>query len=1197
MKRIVLGAVLSFVLVASLFAVAPVAHAQSEAELQKQIADLLKQIQSLQGQLGQSGSGPVASSSSVCPNTWTRNLTFGSVGEDVRKLQQFLNDDPDTRVATTGVGSAGSETTFYGSLLTSAVTRFQEKYASSVLTPIGLTQGTGGFYTRTRDHANSLCSTTVERSGSRRSIDTESVTPSADSVRVTEGNHPTNGIAVQGALRVPFTVFSLTAPRSGSVRINGVKVRRVGLSDDDSFNGLVLLDEDGLQIGNDRRLNSRSEATVGGRLDIRRGETRTFVVAANITTPTGNDNIGGEIAAFEVIDIVTDADVDGRLPIRGASHTLNDTIELPTLDVSENSGDSGEHEIGDEVTALSLDLSPDGSNRDDIRLHSLTFEQSGSANSNDIDVTVRIDDEDYTPVITEDRYTVTIDGGLLIDDNDEVRVEVLADIENGNDRNIRFEVYENTDIYATSRKYGYGVPLSDGGSGVDLTRSPIVAGDTITISGGSGGSDDLSLRGDDRRPIIEDNDALLGRFELEVDGEPIDFQDIQFSVALTSAADNDDNRVIEDLTLWYDDRRVADSDDIEFDSVDSNAQTVTGEEFDLREDLEEGEHEFEIRGTLNEYFKEGDRVQFTITGFGRLRGVTTGDRYGAHDFLGGTSSAPGTLELDRVTANAGEFAVSFFNLSARTIVKGSNNVEVARIRFDASDSNNNIRVRDIDLTFENTIDASGRDTDNVGIFDNCALFDEDDDEVSRNDHSPSGSDSDTVQFNFDRDYEVEEDTVELISVICDIDNDAVSADTYRIAATANGQVTYETLGASRRTRTLAFASGNGPTLTIAGSGTLEVDIQDGTTRIVPVGDDGERVRVGSIEFEADDENIVLESVYLTVTTGTANVSDVVSDIYFVEKDKEDVSANRLTTRTISDTDTSQEVELKPNIEIDDDQTKVLDVYVNLKGISDESSGTGRPADSVEVTVDWDTTMVGSPAAPRETDANVIVASGEERLGGAGISGITDGESVGKIYTHRSVPTFTQRDVSGRLDSSTEWIYEFTVQADNEGPISLNKLTFDVRGSTGVTLMSSASLRLYAYDSSTGRSNPISLGSGASSRTDGTVSAGISSFTFGNNKAITFVEPLKINAGETVYFALRLSGIDAIPDNTSITTFLQGDSGDPTTGSVVAGSVSGNIVWSPHSESSNVDTSDADWFEGERLLGGDAELEQDSLSQN
>jgi peptidoglycan hydrolase-like protein with peptidoglycan-binding domain len=83
---------------------------------------------------------------------FVNNLKMGSIGDEVRYLQIVLNSDNDTKIADSGIGSSGQETIYFGPATHRAVVRFQEKHASEVLRPIGLTTGTGvvGSLTRTK---------------------------------------------------------------------------------------------------------------------------------------------------------------------------------------------------------------------------------------------------------------------------------------------------------------------------------------------------------------------------------------------------------------------------------------------------------------------------------------------------------------------------------------------------------------------------------------------------------------------------------------------------------------------------------------------------------------------------------------------------------------------------------------------------------------------------------------------------------------------------------------------------------------------------------------------------------------------------------------------------------------------------------------------------------------------------------------
>ncbi len=83
---------------------------------------------------------------------FTMDLQPGYTDQQVLELQRVLNADVDTTISLSGEGARGRETKYFGNQTKQAVIKFQEKYRDTVLTPYGLTKGTGivGKATRTR---------------------------------------------------------------------------------------------------------------------------------------------------------------------------------------------------------------------------------------------------------------------------------------------------------------------------------------------------------------------------------------------------------------------------------------------------------------------------------------------------------------------------------------------------------------------------------------------------------------------------------------------------------------------------------------------------------------------------------------------------------------------------------------------------------------------------------------------------------------------------------------------------------------------------------------------------------------------------------------------------------------------------------------------------------------------------------------
>src|SRR3989339_210394 len=116
-KRTIITTLVALTLVA---VVAPSVQAVTIDELLAQIAQLSAQLNALQG--ASTGGSSLANCAGV---TFTRNLTVGATGSDVKCLQTILNQSSSTQVSATGAGSPGDETSYFGSKTLAAVKVYQ----------------------------------------------------------------------------------------------------------------------------------------------------------------------------------------------------------------------------------------------------------------------------------------------------------------------------------------------------------------------------------------------------------------------------------------------------------------------------------------------------------------------------------------------------------------------------------------------------------------------------------------------------------------------------------------------------------------------------------------------------------------------------------------------------------------------------------------------------------------------------------------------------------------------------------------------------------------------------------------------------------------------------------------------------------------------------------------------------------------
>ena len=146
--------ILCTIFITSFFLVSQTEGATKD-ELQGEVDRLLQRVSTLQQELSSITKLP-PSTQQTSDFIFSRNLSIGSTGEDVKNLQKLLNENSRTRVRESGTGSPGNETIYFGFATKSAVIKFQELYKEEILVPSGLTQGSGFVGEKTRQKLTSI---------------------------------------------------------------------------------------------------------------------------------------------------------------------------------------------------------------------------------------------------------------------------------------------------------------------------------------------------------------------------------------------------------------------------------------------------------------------------------------------------------------------------------------------------------------------------------------------------------------------------------------------------------------------------------------------------------------------------------------------------------------------------------------------------------------------------------------------------------------------------------------------------------------------------------------------------------------------------------------------------------------------------------------------------------------------------------
>lgn len=500
-KKFIATALSAFMAVA---AVATPVGAQSVAELQAQIAALLAQINALQAQLQAQTGGAAVSCS------FTRDLTVGSRGDDVKCLQRYLNS-AGYKVAESGPGSPGNETTYFGPATKAAVVKWQSAN--------GVSPASGYFGPISRAKYASLAAGGQPAPG-QGGVPTP---PPASGLAVSLAPDSPSGSAIAGAGQIDSLKFRLTAGTAGGVTVTEMKFAKVGVVSDTAISNLYLADENGVIVAQFTSLNQGVATFSNLNLAVNAGQTRTLTLRADLSTAAS----AGNTLAWRLDSVTAGSATVSGTPVTGNTLTVttvsNPSIATATLTFQTVGGTVDAGTTGVLVANITANV-----NNSAVDLKNIKFSVIGSANTADLrNLKLKVNGAEVASLAN-----VAADGSAAFALSTPARlntgnstIELYADVLGSPNRDVQFTILRPYDVTVVDTQYNTGISPSISGSGTQISINK----GQITVSLASDTPTGNLARGA--------SNVTLAKFNVYAAGEPVRVKYIDVKVAKTSGSD------------------------------------------------------------------------------------------------------------------------------------------------------------------------------------------------------------------------------------------------------------------------------------------------------------------------------------------------------------------------------------------------------------------------------------------------------------------------------------------------------------------------------------------------------------------------------------------------------------------------------------------------------------------------------------
>jgi hypothetical protein len=1180
-------------------------------QLSAEIARLQTQLLSLQG----AGGSSVSSASSASRCSFTRSLSQGTNGQDVKCLQQYLNS-AGYQVSARGAGSPGNETTFFGGLTRAAVARWQAGN--------GVSPAVGYFGPISRAKYDSLIAV-APPSGRPPPLDIPPppVVIGSGLTVTSVSDQPPATLAPQSAARVPFVKAILTASADGDVSVKSITVERKGLADDAAFDGILLLDADGTQIGLSKTLSSEHKVVLNEPFTVRAGTSKTVIVAANMASSLTNQ--AGQVAKLAIVAVdAGTSNVNASFPIESNGMTINATLSIGSVTMSIGSLDPGAantKNVGTKGYYLASVKASVGS-AENVTFESMRFNQAGSAGSSDLEnVVVKAGDREYAAVVSSDGkyYIANFTGGLKVAKGGTVEFSIKADLANGSSRTVDMNILRKSDIVVRGDVFGYAILVGGGSTGAasagnfSSNQEPFFNAYAATIDKGSVLVSSSNKVAAGNVPI-DVNDTTIGAFLLDVKGEKLQVSSFKLNFTFTGTGTSSD---ITGVKIY-----------------DANGAIVAGPKdpssgvvtFTDTWTAPVGENHYYVKAKLDTTFVSNDTVQVSLD---------PDDNITAKGEVTGLSISPTPTTLVTASTQTVKAAALAFSVSptpfAQNVVRGVNGYMFATYIFDATQSGEDVRVTSVQLRDTLSANGVGDEVNTCVLYDGTTALNTGSD--VQNPSDPSSGTNNDLTFTLTNNLIIPKGTSKKVDLKCNISPSATANSTHSWGTNA-AAANINSVGAQTSqaiTETITTSTGSIMTVKTAGSFTV---VKDSTAPVAAIVLSGKTdVPMNVLKFHATDEAVRITDLTLTYSSSTASTSDFIRATVWDGAVRVGVAQwaggnalNATTTLCGGSTLPCADNPSYGGFVVPKDGDALLTIKADIASISVSASTTAGRLLAIDYNGISSSTGVGQ--------------SSNAKLGSLSNTN-TDGSSM---QIMKSVPKVEKVAVPTTSISPTNLsLYRFKVTADPAGPIALYKLTFTVSSSS--VAATTSNFNIYGYtDSGFSQNayaiNPLHnanvdcigqsvLDTDTNCKTDTTGSG-----TASSTEVVFFFDPVAntassteaiiISAGSTVYFELRgdFSNPGATTGN-SVTVQLEGDAarsvreaGSTTMGAgglgligfhdsgrgllgtaaaIASQSANNDFVWSPMSTSTSLTgaTSTTDWANGFKVQG----LPDTNLSAN